>query len=223
MYYNSVQPSGYRDSTLLRSRRSSRYLSSGLHSTATLVGRRKKKVAIEESVSVPSTPEAPTVSFDDLSPVGKVIAGTTQIAVTTAMDFVSGFLSGYVLGTIVGVPMLLIKPLDSGVPRVFMTEVKGRLGRMNAKSMRWGTGWGGMSAAFGGFKTSVLVLRNGKHDSWNEVFSSAAAGAWFARKEGPQAMLKGAILYGGMIYVFSGAGRRGTLPPEEYTEAPVEF
>lgn len=41
--------------------------------------------------------------------------------------------------------------------------------------------------------------------------------------EGPQAMLKGALLYGGMIYVFSGAGRRGTLPPEEYTDAPVDF
>lgn len=39
--------------------------------------------------------------------------------------------------------------------------------------------------------------------------------------EGPRAMLQGALLYGGMIYVFSGAGRRKNLPPEEYTE--VEF
>ncbi|KAL3945783.1 MAG: hypothetical protein SGBAC_000172 [Bacillariaceae sp.] len=221
MYYSSVQPYGYRDSAMLRSRRSSRHLF-GTHSTA-LVARKKKKVVLEEPVATANTPPAPTVAFEDLSPVGKVIAGTTQVIVTTAMDFVSGFFSGYLLGTVVGIPGLFLKPLEPGVPKVFMTEMKGRLGRMNTKSLTWGKGWGGMSAVLGGSKSGVLLLRNGKYDSWNEVFSSAFAGAYFARKEGPQAMLKGALLYGGMIYVFSGAGRRGTLPPEEYTDAPVDF
>lgn len=183
MYYNSVQPAGYRDSTMQRSRRT-RHLS-GLQQTTTMVARKKEKTAsVEESVPVKSSPSPPAVSFGDLSPVGKVIAGTTQVVVTTALDFIAGFFTGYFMGTVVGVPGLLFSPLEPGVPKIFMTEMKGRLGRMNSRSMSWGTGWGGMSAAFGGFKAGVLVLRDGKYDTWNEIFSSAAAGAYFARKGG---------------------------------------
>lgn len=40
--------------------------------------------------------------------------------------------------------------------------------------------------------------------------------------EGPQAMLKGALLYGGMIYLLSG-GMGGNQPLQQYTEQPVEF
>jgi len=32
------------------------------------------------------------------------------------------------------------------------------------------------------FGVAVKVLRNGEKDAWNDIFSSAAAGAFFARK-----------------------------------------
>jgi hypothetical protein len=38
--------------------------------------------------------------------------------------------------------------------------------------------------------------------------------------EGPQAMLRGALLYGGMIYVISG-GIGKNKPLQQYTEQPV--
>jgi hypothetical protein len=69
--------------------------------------------------------------------------------------------------------------------------------------------WGGMSATFAAARVGTKLLRGGREDEWNNVFSSMAAGAWFARKEGPQAMIRGAALYGVMIYVISGPALRG--------------
>jgi hypothetical protein len=39
--------------------------------------------------------------------------------------------------------------------------------------------------------------------------------------EGPQAMLRGAVLYGGMIYMFSGG--MGTKRPLHFEEKAVDF
>lgn len=126
-------------------------------------------------------PNVPVVTFDDLGPTGKVIARATQIAVTTLMEYASGFFTGIFLGTAIGLPGLVFRPLEPGVPKFFMVEMRGRLGRMNSRSLTWAKGWGGISAAFGGFKVAVKVVRNGKEDDWNQILSSAAAGAFFAR------------------------------------------
>ena len=82
--------------------------------------------------------------------------------------------------------------------------------------------WGELSAVFGGCRVAVKVLRNGQEDDWSSVLSSMAAGAFLARKDGPQAMIRGAATYGMMIYLLSGnAFRKGkTL---RYSEEPVDF
>jgi len=108
------------------------------------------------------------------------------------------------------------------------------------------------------FGIAVKVLRNGEEDAWNQIFSSAAAGAFFARKgkflsdliyynrewlneyliailvlmgvivlfslcllDGPQAMLRGALFYGGLIYATSGSFGLGKKQLEEFTEKPA--
>eukprot|EP00980_Cylindrotheca_fusiformis_P018497 scaffold6124_cov122-Cylindrotheca_fusiformis.AAC.16 len=222
LYYNHLQLPTQRQASAYRSRRShlSRNSAAGV-----LVARKQKKTLKTDPEPEPvleDVPEAPVITFDDLTPVGKVVAGITQIAVTTLLEFVSGFVTGLVVGTVVGTPGLLFRPLEPGVPKLFMTEMKGRLGRMNSRSLTWAKSWGGISAAFGGFKVGVRVLRNGKEDDWNQILSSAAAGAFFARAEGPQGMLKGALLYGGAIYLLSG-GMGGKTELQQYTEEPVTF
>jgi hypothetical protein len=126
-------------------------------------------------------PQAPEVSFDDLGPFGKVVAGVTQVLVTTVMEYCSGFFGGLFLGSVVGAPGLLFRPMEPGVPQMFLMEARGRFGRMNTRSLGWAKSWGGISAAFGGFKVAIKVLRNGQEDEWNQILSSAAAGAFFAR------------------------------------------
>jgi hypothetical protein len=174
MYYNHWQMPTHQASAH-RSRRSR--LSSN-YAAASFVARKKKKVPLRNPEPVA---EVPVVTFDDLSPIGKVVAGATQIAVTTVLEYASGFFSGLFLGSAVGLPGLLFRPIEPGVPQMFMTEMKGRLVRMNSRSLTWAKGWGGISAAFGGFKIAVRVIRNGKEDEWNQILSSAAAGAFFAR------------------------------------------
>jgi hypothetical protein len=178
MYYNHWQMPTHQASAH-RSRRSR--LSSN-YAAASFVARKKKKVPLRNPEPVAEvTPQIPVVTFDDLSPIGKVVAGATQIAVTTVLEYASGFFSGLFLGSAVGLPGLLFRPIEPGVPQMFMTEMKGRLVRMNSRSLTWAKGWGGISAAFGGFKIAVRVIRNGKEDEWNQILSSAAAGAFFAR------------------------------------------
>jgi hypothetical protein len=42
--------------------------------------------------------------------------------------------------------------------------------------------------------------------------------------EGPQGMLKGAVLYGGMMYLLSGSGGiGGKKEPFQYKEQPIDF
>jgi hypothetical protein len=121
------------------------------------------------------------MSVDDFGPIGKIIAGVTQIVSSTLLEYAGGFFGGLLIGTVAGVPGFLFRPIEPGVPKVLLTEVAGRLARMNTRSFRWAKNWGGISAAFGGFRVSAQVLRGGKQDEWNNILSSAAAGAWFAR------------------------------------------
>lgn len=152
------------------------YYSSDRDPSAVVLAARKTKV---EAVAEPQVPE---VSFDDLGPVGKVVAGVTQVGTTILFEYCTGFLLGYLGGTVIGTPGLIFRQVEPGVPKMLMAELKGRFGRMNTRSMRFGRSLGGVSATFKGTDVTVRLLRYGREDSWNEVLSSAAAGAIFARK-----------------------------------------
>ena len=202
---------------------------------------------IQSQQVIVEVPQAPDISFDDFGPVGRVVAGVTQIAVTIVMEYCSGFFAGLYLGTAAGIPGFLFRPLEPELPKMVLAELGGRFGRMNASSLKWGQSWDGISEAFGGFKVAVSVIRDGKHDDWNQTLSSAAAGALFVARtgkslvrekallkttitnklhadptEGPQAMLKGALLYSGMIYVVTG-GMSSKRPIDQYMKQRVDF
>jgi len=165
----------------------------------------------------PAGPPERELSYADLGPIGKTVAGCTEIVVTTALDFCSGYLQGLLFGTLVGTPGFVFRPVTKGVRQPFSQELAGRFARMNGRSMNWAKKFGGISAAFGGFGVAVKIIRNGEQDVWTDIFSSAAAGAYFGRNEGPQGMLRGALLYGGLIYCTSGSRR---TPIQDYTEEP---
>lgn len=124
-------------------------------------------------------------SYNDLNVIGKAIAGAVEIALTIATEYCTGFASGYFLGSVVGIPALITRRVASdasrAVPDTAWKEVVGRTLRMHGKSVRWAKSWAGVSATFGGCNTGVKFLRNGKNDEWSSVFSSMAAGAFFAR------------------------------------------
>jgi hypothetical protein len=165
----------------------------------------------------------PEFAFRDLGPVGKVVAGVTEVLFATLFEYLSGFMTGVFFGTLVGLPGFAFRPIEKGVRQPLLQEVKMRFSRMNTRSITWGKSFGSISAAFGGFGVAVRVIRNGEEDVWNSILSSAAAGAFFARKEGPEAMIRGALLYGGLIYLISGGGfGRAGKQLQEYTEKPVQ-
>jgi hypothetical protein len=165
----------------------------------------------------------PEFAFRDLGPVGKVVAGVTEIFFATLFEYLSGFMTGVFFGMLVGLPGFAFRPIEKGVRQPLLQEVKMRFSRMNTRSITWGKSFGSISAAFGGFGVAVRVIRNGEEDVWNSILSSAAAGAFFARKEGPEAMIRGALLYGGLIYLISGGGFGGAGKQlQEYTEKPVQ-
>jgi hypothetical protein len=137
-------------------------------------------VAREELPSTVS--EFPDLSYRDLGPIGKTIAGVTEIVFATAFEYCSGFLTGLVFGTLVGLPGFVFRPTELGARQAFSMEIRNRFARMNTRSMSWAKNFGSISAAFGGFGVAVKVLRNGEEDVWNQILSSAAAGAFFARK-----------------------------------------
>jgi hypothetical protein len=161
----------------------------------------------------------PDISFRDLGPIGKTVAGVTEIFFAVLFEYVSGFTTGWIFGSIFGLPGLAFRPMEVGVRQPIMTEMTKRLGRMNTRSMSWGKSFGSISATFGGFGVAVKVVRNGEVDVWSNILSSAAAGAFFARKEGPQGMLRAAIIYGGLIYLTSFSGSGGIVG--RYTERPI--
>jgi hypothetical protein len=179
---------------------------------------RTKKVAATAEPEVLQEPQE--VSFDDLGPVGKVVAATTELGVAIIYNYIQGYLTGWLFGTFIGVPGMMFRDLEPGVPKIFMTELKGRWGRMNSRSVRFGKSFGGMSSIFKGSDVAVRRVRYGKNDEWNDILGSAVAGAIFSRQEGPVGMAKGAILWGGMVYVLNGAGKP-TL--SRYREEAVEF
>jgi hypothetical protein len=131
--------------------------------------------------SEPSYDDAPPLSYSDLGPVGRVVAGTVEVTVSTVMEYATGFFGGYFLGSVTDVPRLLFRNIDPERQRSFMQETSGRFSRMHGKSFRWAKSWGAISAAFGGFGVLVKVVRNGKEDEWNSILSSMAAGAFFSR------------------------------------------
>jgi hypothetical protein len=156
--------------------------------------------------------------------LGKTVAGVIEITFATLLEYISGFIGGYTLGTFAGIPGFLTKPITDqpAATRHFWAQLTHRAGRMHTRSSKWARNWAGISAAFGGFQVTTKVIRGGKEDEWSTIFSSMAAGAFFARKEGPQAMLRGAVLYGGFMYLLSG-GLRQKKEPFQYQEEKIDF
>lgn len=169
-----------------RSRRSSIFPGTNYHSTTSLVARKtKKKKAIQKSENEPKAlQEAPLeeISFENLGPVGKVIATTTELAVAVVWNYCQGYLTGLFFGTLIGVPGLAFRPVEKGVAQPFMAEFNGRFARMNTRSARFGKSFGSLSAIFKGSDTFVRRLRYGKNDAWNDILGSAVAGAIFGRQ-----------------------------------------
>ena len=148
-------------------------------------GKESKKSSDKSSGSSADPFETPMTTeeiYSHMGPVGKCIAGTVEIAVSTCMEYLTGFMGGYILGSITDVPRFVFKQVDPNQKNnPFFQELSQRYGRMHAKSFRWAKSWGSISAAFGGFRVATRVIRGGKEDEWNTVFSSAAAGAFFSR------------------------------------------
>jgi hypothetical protein len=134
--------------------------------------------SVQEAIETPMTAEE---MYASLGPVGKTVAGTVEIAVSTLTEYITGFVGGYVLGSITDVPRFMFKTVDNTQTFPFFQEMAKRYGRMHSKSLRWAKTWGGISAAFGGFRVATKVVRGGKEDEWNTILTSAAAGAFFAR------------------------------------------
>lgn len=226
-HYFKSSPSVIRQNShsLSRSRRSKNNCFAEDITTTTFMSSRSQRVIsniqkqqAQEEEAARQVSELEDVSYNDLGPIGKAVAGSTEIVFATVFDYCSGYLQGLVLGTLFGSPGFVFRPMTKGMRQPFMTEISSRFVRMNTRSLNWGKKFGALSATFGGFGVAVKVLRNGEKDAWNDILSSAAAGAFFARKEGPQAMLRGAVLYGGLIYFTSGSKRNQI---QEYTETPA--
>ena len=122
------------------------------------------------------------VSFDDLGPAGKVVAATTELAVSVIWNYCQGYLTGVFFGTLIGIPGFAFRPVEQGVRQTFMMEVRGRFARMNTRSLSFGKNFASASAIFRGSDTAIRRLRYGKNDEWNDVLGSAIAGAIFSRQ-----------------------------------------
>jgi len=126
--------------------------------------------------------ESPYASYQELGVLGRVVAGTVETAITSLMEFLTGFVGGYLLGTITDTPRFLFRPTNPEAAKSLLNESLQRFSRMHEKSMRWGKSWGSISATFAGCTVLVRVLRNGKSDEWTATLSSCAAGMFFSRK-----------------------------------------
>jgi len=156
-----------------------------------------------ESVLFPngdSTDGVPDIGFQDLTFTGKLVAGLTELALVVLFDYTSGFVSGYGLGSVFGLPGLVL-----GNKKAEMVQTFGqRLATWHGRNARWGSTWASFSAVIGGANVGARVLRNGKEDEWTSILSSMAMGAFWARNEGPAGMARGAIMYGGIVLLFNG-------------------
>ena len=155
---------------------------SGSYPKLLWVARKEKKVATKSDAEPEFLQEPQEVSFDDLGPIGKVVAATTELGVAIAWNYCQGYLTGFLAGTALGIPGFFFRPVEPGLRQAFMKEVKGRFVRMNSRSIRFGKSFGGISAIFKGSDVLVRRLRYGKNDEWNDIFGSAIAGAIFARQ-----------------------------------------
>ena len=126
----------------------------------------KKKVAESSSAELEEDPfEVPMTTqeiYAGLGPVGKAVAGTVEIAVSTIMEYFTGFIGGFVIGSVAGFPGFVFRSMDTEQTLPLMQEITQRFQRMNSRSVRWAKSWGGISAAFGGFRVATRVVRGGK-------------------------------------------------------------
>lgn len=199
LYYNQWQihsPTRMSKSRSSRSRRSRLVSTTSptptLYSATQLVDRKEKEKEKKRkrSTSEPEVlQEQPSeLSFNDLGPVGKVVASVTELSIAVLWNYCQGYLTGWIAGTAIGAPGFLFRPVEPGIPQSFLTEVKGRWVRMNTRSVRFGKNFGGISAIFKGSDVAVRRLRYGKNDEWNDILGSAIAGAIFARKGKPNSL-----------------------------------
>jgi hypothetical protein len=83
---------------------------------------------------------AASLTYRDLSPLGKLVAGTVEIGIATIVEYMTGFMGGYVIGTVTDIPRLLFRSVETGSPEQQLTlwqEVSQRTMRMNNKSFKW--------------------------------------------------------------------------------------
>ena len=97
-----------------------------------------------------SDSDLPELSYNDLGPIGKTVAGCTEIVFATAFEYCTGFLQGLCLGTLVGAPGFVFRPMEKGMRQALRIEMSSRFTRMNTRSLSWAKNFGSISAAFGG-------------------------------------------------------------------------
>lgn len=173
-----------RRSSLFWGGRSIRYVSMAARKdTKVITEERGGGIRRNEPQGLQDGPSSDDFSFDDLGPFGKVVASTTELAVTVVWNYLQGYLTGYFFGSVIGIPGFLFRPIEKGLPsQPFMTEMSARFARMNTRSVNFGKNFGGVSAVFKGSDTAIRRLRYGKEDEWNDILGSAVAGAIFGRK-----------------------------------------
>ena len=116
----------------------------------------------------------------------KIFVGIAQVIATYVSNYVSGFVMGGVAGSVTAVPSWL-----------FQSSVEASLIRQRA--WRWSRSFGAVSGFFSGLDALIYVVRNGQHDRWSVVWSSAGAGMYYARNKGPLPALRAGAMYGGAV------------------------
>lgn len=179
-----------------------------------------------------------------LGPVGRLIANSVEIGISTAGSYLSGGIFGYMVGAVMNTPGVLRNkppslPPPTGTGTVLPpvpeaneagSKLMERISTLNTKSMTQAKSWGELSAAFSGFHVISRVFRGGVEDRWNSIIGSACAGAYLSRAGGSAAMMKGAMTYGGFTYMidvfFSGDKKKtsedGVGKEFDFQDTPVE-
>lgn len=123
------------------------------------VARKQRKEKVDEvEVEEKSATFDRELTYNDLGPIGKTVAGCTEIVITTVMDFCTGYIQGWFLGILVGTPGFVFRPVEQGLRQPFAKELSGRFARMNTRSKSWAKTFSRISAAFGG--VSILLYES---------------------------------------------------------------
>ena len=83
------------------------------------------------------------ITYRDLSPFGKMVAGTVEVCVATVLEYLTGFSAGYAIGIVTDIPRLLFRSVEAPseqqdqIIRTMWQEMAGRTARMNGKSLKW--------------------------------------------------------------------------------------